>query len=115
MGGDAAFCQCYINLKTKFKNHEHVFSDRVNFENFSTKKEKYCWETINFGWSRILNYGDKRSLLNSKSKRKVSEKDQEKDSTVSDGQWQRKPRKDKYRLKTQGKGKEWDTLFFIFL
>lgn len=41
----AAFCQCYISLKTKFKNHGHVFSDRANFGHFSTKKEKYCWES----------------------------------------------------------------------
>lgn len=49
MGGNAAFCQCYINLKTKCKNHGHVFSDRVNFGDFSIKKEKHCWDTINFG------------------------------------------------------------------
>lgn len=103
MGGNAAFCQCYINLKTKCKNHGHVFSDRVNFGDFSIKKEKHCWDTINFGWSTILNYGDKRSFLNSKSKGQVSEKDQDKNGIVPD--WQRQ-RENHLRISTNLKSRE---------
>ena len=35
----------YTCLKTKFKNHEYAFSDRADFGNFSTKMEKYYWES----------------------------------------------------------------------